>query len=186
MESQHDDGNDFRTGRAVRSQSRGSKSPWDSRLIARLSRQEDETCPRRSKGRSYCFPLRSVPQLDLAPAAFPRPPSTTVSLAPTHRSFLGSDPAKLALPGLPRGCSLSGLPLRSLPQQPTGRPTLRSPTPHLYVRGLRTPPYERLVAQLSLSYNCNSPGSSVHGIFQAKILEWAAFYSSRGSSQPRD
>ena len=30
------------------------------------------------------------------------------------------------------------------------------------------------------------PGSSVHGILQAKILEWVAMPSSRGSSQPRD
>ena len=30
------------------------------------------------------------------------------------------------------------------------------------------------------------PGSSVHGIFQARILEWDAISSSRGSSQPRD
>ena len=30
------------------------------------------------------------------------------------------------------------------------------------------------------------PGSSVHGILQARILEWAAFPSSRGSSWPRD
>ena len=30
------------------------------------------------------------------------------------------------------------------------------------------------------------PGSAVHGIFQARILEWAAFSFSRGSSQPRD
>ena len=29
------------------------------------------------------------------------------------------------------------------------------------------------------------PGSSVHGIFQARILEWAAISYSRGSSQPR-
>ena len=29
-------------------------------------------------------------------------------------------------------------------------------------------------------------GSSVHGIFQARILEWVAFSFSRGSSQPRD
>ena len=29
-------------------------------------------------------------------------------------------------------------------------------------------------------------GSSVHGIFQARILEWIAISSSRGSSQPRD
>ena len=30
------------------------------------------------------------------------------------------------------------------------------------------------------------PGSSVHGILQARILEWVAIFSSRGSSQPRD
>ena len=30
------------------------------------------------------------------------------------------------------------------------------------------------------------PGSSVHGIFQARILEWVAISFSKGSSQPRD
>ena len=30
------------------------------------------------------------------------------------------------------------------------------------------------------------PGSSVHGIFQARILEWVAVSYSRGSPQPRD
>ena len=30
------------------------------------------------------------------------------------------------------------------------------------------------------------PGSSVHGIFQAIVLEWIAISFSRGSSQPRD
>ena len=30
------------------------------------------------------------------------------------------------------------------------------------------------------------PGSSIHGIFQARILEWVAISSSRGSSPPRD
>ena len=30
------------------------------------------------------------------------------------------------------------------------------------------------------------PGSSVHGVLQAKILEWIAILFSRGSSQPRD
>ena len=34
--------------------------------------------------------------------------------------------------------------------------------------------------------NCSLPGSSVHGIHQARILEWVAMPSSRGSSQPRD
>ena len=30
------------------------------------------------------------------------------------------------------------------------------------------------------------PGSSVHGILQARILKWVAISFSRGSSQPRD
>ena len=30
------------------------------------------------------------------------------------------------------------------------------------------------------------PGSAVHGIFQTRILEWAAISFSRGSSQPRN
>ena len=34
--------------------------------------------------------------------------------------------------------------------------------------------------------DCNLPGSSVHGILQARRLEWVAMPSSRGSSQPRD
>ena len=47
-----------------------------------------------------------------------------------------------------------------------------------------------LVTQLCLTL-CNSmdyspPGFPVHGILQARILEWVAISSSRGSSQPRD
>ena len=34
--------------------------------------------------------------------------------------------------------------------------------------------------------DCSPPGSSVHGILQARILEWVAMASSRGCSQPRD
>ena len=33
--------------------------------------------------------------------------------------------------------------------------------------------------------DCSPPGSSVHGISQARILEWVAISCSRGSSQPR-
>ena len=32
--------------------------------------------------------------------------------------------------------------------------------------------------------DCSLPGSSVHGIFQARILEWVAVSFSRGSSRP--
>ena len=34
--------------------------------------------------------------------------------------------------------------------------------------------------------DCSPPSSSVHGILQARILEWVAISFSRGSSQPRD
>ena len=34
--------------------------------------------------------------------------------------------------------------------------------------------------------DCSLPGSSVHGILQARILEWVAISFSRASSQPRD
>ena len=34
--------------------------------------------------------------------------------------------------------------------------------------------------------DCSLPGSPVHGILHARILEWVVMPSSRGSSQPRD
>ena len=36
------------------------------------------------------------------------------------------------------------------------------------------------------SMDCSLPASSVHGISQTKILQWAAISFSRGSSRPRD
>ena len=36
------------------------------------------------------------------------------------------------------------------------------------------------------SMDYSLPGSYVHGIFQARMLEWVAISSSRGSSHPRD
>ena len=47
-----------------------------------------------------------------------------------------------------------------------------------------------LVAQSCLALcdaiDCGPPGSSVHGISQARILEWVVIFFSRGSSQTRD
>ena len=34
--------------------------------------------------------------------------------------------------------------------------------------------------------DCSLPGSSVHGVLQARVLEWVAISFSRGSFQPRD
>ena len=49
---------------------------------------------------------------------------------------------------------------------------------------------ESEVTQLCLTLcdpvDCSPPGSSVHGILQARILEWVAISLSRGASLPRD
>ena len=44
----------------------------------------------------------------------------------------------------------------------------------------------QLCLTLSNPMDCSLPGSSVHGVFTARILEWVAMLSSRGSSWPRD
>ena len=50
--------------------------------------------------------------------------------------------------------------------------------------------YESEVAQSCLTLcdpmDCSLQGSSIHGIFQARILGWVAISFSRGSSPPRD
>ena len=43
-----------------------------------------------------------------------------------------------------------------------------------------------LCPTLCHSMDCSPPGCSVHGILQARILEWVAIFSYRGSFQPRD
>ena len=47
-----------------------------------------------------------------------------------------------------------------------------------------------LVIQLCLTFcdplDCSPPGSSVYGILQARVLEWAVIHFSRGSSQSRE
>ena len=61
---------------------------------------------------------------------------------------------------------------------------------HDYIPGLAQYESESEVAQscptLCDPMNCSLPGSSVHGTFQARVLEWIAISFSRGSSQPRD
>ena len=45
---------------------------------------------------------------------------------------------------------------------------------------------ERLHFHVCDPKDCRLPGSSVHGILQARIVEWAAISFSGVSSQPRD
>ena len=51
---------------------------------------------------------------------------------------------------------------------------------------LASPPCAQLYSTLCDPKDCSLQGSSVHGIFQARILEWVAISYFRGSSQPRD
>ena len=46
--------------------------------------------------------------------------------------------------------------------------------------------WEKIVLILCDPMDCSPPGSSVHGIIQARILEWIAIPISRGSFRPRD
>ena len=65
---------------------------------------------------------------------------------------------------------------------------------HPLLRGVCTPPHSvhmcnqsrQSCSTLCDPMDCSPPGSSVHGILWARILEWVAMPSSRGSSQPRD
>ena len=72
--------------------------------------------------------------------------------------------------------------------------TLKNSFPsHIYftmIWLLGNPTGEVLVVQscptLCNPIDCSLPGSSVHGIIQARILEWVSMLFSRGSSQSRD
>ena len=69
-------------------------------------------------------------------------------------------------------------------------PARQSSSVSLFGRKWTASSWEAMHAQLCLtlcnSMDCSPLGSSVHGILQARILEWVAIPFSRGSSQPRD
>ena len=67
-----------------------------------------------------------------------------------------------------------------------------NPSPALQVDSLPSEPLEseselaQLCPTLCDPMDCSLLGSSVHGIFQARVLEWVAISFSRGFSQPKD
>ena len=74
-------------------------------------------------------------------------------------------PGDLPNPGIEPGSPT--LQTDSLPSRPSGKPPKSCPT-------------------LCDPMDCSPPGSSVHGILQARTLEWVATASCRGSSPSRD
>ena len=70
---------------------------------------------------------------------------------------------------------------------------LRSLCKHVAVRFVLNPLKVKSESEVAQScptlcdpVDCSLSGSSVHGIFQARVLEWIAISFSRGSSQPRN
>ena len=55
-----------------------------------------------------------------------------------------------------------------------------------YVAGMLKVKLLSRVQLFATPWAVSLPGSSIHGIFQASVLEWAAVSFSRGSSQPRN
>ena len=51
---------------------------------------------------------------------------------------------------------------------------------------LRVPGHRKVKVAQSYPTLCDPMDYTVHGILQARILEWVAYSFSRGSSQPRD
>ena len=56
----------------------------------------------------------------------------------------------------------------------------------VYIKCLKWSEVTQSCPTLCDPVDCSPPRSSVHGIFQARILEWGAISFSRGSSRPRD
>ena len=100
-------------------------------------------------------------------------------------------------------CSMPGFPvLHCLPESARSRPLTWWYYPIISFSAVPSPPAlslsrmymfnfrEREVAQscptLCDPMGCSLSGSSVHGIFQARVLEWIAISFSRGHSRPRN
>ena len=57
---------------------------------------------------------------------------------------------------------------------------------YLYTHRKKESEVAQLYPTLCNPMDCSLPGSSIHGIFQARVLKWIAISFSRRSSQPRD
>ena len=68
------------------------------------------------------------------------------------------------------------------------RPPIAVRADHARTRHEASLPESKVLSRVWLCalMDCSPPGSSVHGISQARILEWAAISFSRGSSRPRE
>ena len=87
---------------------------------------------------------------------------------------------------LTQGSSNPGIKPRSLALQADSLPTEPPGKPNNKGKERKKSEVAQWCPTLCYPVDCSLPGSSVHGIFQARVLEWVAISFSRESSQPRD
>ena len=127
------------------------------------------------------FLCQKLPVSDLMWSVFPMEAGATLlpaPHAPTHPSFFpaSNSPGATLPPALLTGLNVSEESLCRTLQ--THRDSYKWPS-LMFVLSHFSP-------TLCDPTGCSPPGSSVHEILQARILEWVAMPSSRGSSPPRD
>ena len=137
-------------------------------------------------------PLASLAELSSLPRA---QSDTTGTQGHSETSRVRGRPGRCPLP-LPRGvCWTHFLPLpvsgaggRALPRTPGRRQPLAFPLALPAPNRSERPELEEAVSEVAQSCPtpCHPSDSTVHGILQARILEWAAYLFSRGSSQSRN
>ena len=111
-------------------------------------------------------------QEQVGPSFPPRAPEGSAALSPAHRAH-----PRGQIRGLRKGRQRPTFALEQYQQAGPGSPSL-------HPRGgcVRVCRVIQLYLALCDPTDCCPPGSSVHGILQARILEWVAMLSSRGSS----
>ena len=116
-----------------------------------------------------------------------RPPSGAglCSRAPRARGVRIAAPHKGPPPSRAWGGAQAEGAQPPAPHLGAGAPALRCSLLASPTRRLATV-FRSLCSTLCDPMDCSPPGSSAHGILQARILEWVAIPFSRGSSQPRD
>ena len=85
-------------------------------------------------------------------------------------------------------CSESSWKYKSLGTQPSGKSKFKYKliSPRILKDEVKWSEVAQLCPALCDPMGCSLSGSSVHGIFQARVQEWTAISFSRGSSQPRN
>ena len=117
------------------------------------------------------FPLVSTHSLPSLPPSLPPSPPRSLHLSPPPS-------------WQPRGCFIVTFAFISF--SPKAIPLEVYPTPNHQLPNCCCCLVAKSRPTLCGPMDCNPPGSSVHGICQARILEWVAISFSRGSSQPKD